>query len=134
MFLAKVVGTVWSTKKTPDLEGVRFLIVHPYDLDKEPTRNIVVVADRLGAGTGEMVMCAFGKAARSAIGNQDMSIEAAVVGIVDRVDINDTTLRRDARSCPQTRAGKWPTLKIPIADFRLDTPNYSSLSQWPMKT
>ncbi len=33
MFLGKVVGTVWSTKKTPDLEGVRFLIVHPYDLD-----------------------------------------------------------------------------------------------------
>lgn len=89
MFLAKVVGTVWSTKKTADLEGVRFLVVHPYDLDKEPTRNIVVVADRLGAGTGEMVMCAFGKAARSAIGNQDMSIEAAVVGIVDRVDIHD---------------------------------------------
>src|SRR4029453_2551772 len=91
MFLAKVVGTVWSTKKSPDLEGVRFLIVHPYDLDKEPTRNIVVVADRLGAGTGEMVMCAYGKAARSAIGNQDMSIEAAVVGIVDRVDINNKT-------------------------------------------
>jgi len=90
MFLGKVVGTVWSTKKTPDLEGVRFLIVHPYDLTKEPTRNIVVVADRLGAGTGEMVMCAFGKAARSAIGNQDMSIEAAVVGIVDRVDISET--------------------------------------------
>jgi len=89
MFLAKVVGTVWSTKKSPDLEGVRFLVVHPYDLDKEPTRNIVVVADRLGAGTGEMVMCAFGKAARSAIGDQDMSIEAAVVGIVDRVDLHD---------------------------------------------
>jgi len=87
MFLARVVGTVWSTKKAPDLEGVRFLVVHPFDLDKEPTKNIVIVADRLGAGTGEMVMCAFGKAARSAIGNQDMSIEAAVVGIVDRVDI-----------------------------------------------
>src|SRR5262252_4719684 len=89
MFLAKVVGTVWSTKKTPDLEGVRFLIVHPYDLDREPTKNVVVVADRLGAGTGEVVMCAYGKAARSAIGNQDMSIEAAVVGIVDRVDLTD---------------------------------------------
>jgi microcompartment protein CcmK/EutM len=90
MFLAKVVGTVWSTKKTPDLEGVRFLVVHPYDLDKQPTKNMVVVADRLGAGTGEMVMCAFGKAARSAIGNQDMSIEAAVVGIVDRVDLHES--------------------------------------------
>ncbi|HJU53946.1 MAG TPA: EutN/CcmL family microcompartment protein [Pyrinomonadaceae bacterium] len=89
MFLGKVVGTVWSTKKTPDLEGVRFLIVHPYDLDKEPTKNIVVVADRLGAGIGETVMCAYGKAARSAIGNQEMSIEAAVVGIVDRMDLQD---------------------------------------------
>ena len=90
MFLGKVVGTVWSTKKSPDLEGVRFLIVHPYDLDKQPTKNIVVVADRLGAGTGETVMCAFGKAARTAIGNQEMAIEAAVVGIVDRVDLTET--------------------------------------------
>ena len=90
MFLGKVVGTVWSTKKSPDLEGIRFLVVHPYDLEKEPTRNIVIVADRLGAGTGEMVMCAFGKAARTAIGNQDMAIEAAVVAIVDRVDITDS--------------------------------------------
>jgi ethanolamine utilization protein EutN len=90
MFLGKVIGTVWSTKKTPDLEGVRFLIVHPIDLDKEPTKNVVVVADRLGAGAGETVMCAYGKAARTAIGNQDMSIEAAVVGIVDRVDLADT--------------------------------------------
>lgn len=90
MFLGKVVGTVWSTKKSPDLEGVRFLIVHPYDLDKQPTKNIVVVADRLGAGTGETVMCAFGKAARSAIGDQEMAIEAAVVGIVDRVDLTET--------------------------------------------
>ena len=89
MFLGKVIGTVWSTKKTTDLEGVRFLLVHPYDLDREPTKNVVVVADRLGAGPGEVVMCAYGKAARTAIGNQDMSIEAAVVGIVDRVDLTD---------------------------------------------
>jgi microcompartment protein CcmK/EutM len=90
MFLGKVVGTVWATKKSPDLEGMRFLIVHPYDLDKEPTKNIVVVADRLGAGIGEIVMCAFGKAARTSIGNQEMSIEAAVVGIVDRIDLQDS--------------------------------------------
>jgi ethanolamine utilization protein EutN len=101
MFLGKVIGTVWSTKKAPDLEGVRFLIVHPYDLDREPTKNVVVVADSLGAGTGEVVICAYGKAARSAIGNQDMSIEAAVVGIVDRVDLTDAKseeLREAARA------------------------------------
>ncbi len=88
MFLGKVVGTVWSTKKTANLEGVRFLIVRPYNLDKEPNTNMVVVADRLGAGIGETVMCAYGKAARSAIGDQDMSIEAAVVGIVDQVELD----------------------------------------------
>jgi len=103
MFLGKVVGTVWSTKKSPDLEGVRFLIVHPFDLDKEPNKSIVVVADRLGAGTGETVMCAFGKAARTAIGNQDMAIEAAVVGIVDRVDITDT-LSDDLRAAARELA------------------------------
>ena len=95
MFLGKVVGTVWSTKKTPDLEGVRFLVVHPIDLDKEPTRNIVVVADRLGAGVGEVVICAYGKAARTAVGDQEMAIEAAVVGIVDRVDIQADAARSD---------------------------------------
>ena len=95
MFLGKVVGTVWSTKKTPDLEGVRFLVVHPIDLDKEPTRNIVVVADRLGAGVGEVVMCAYGKAARTAVGDQEMAIEAAVVGIVDRVDIQADIARSE---------------------------------------
>ena len=52
MFLGKVIGTVWSTKKTPDLEGVRFLVVHPFDLDKQPPKSVVVVADRLGAGAG----------------------------------------------------------------------------------
>jgi ethanolamine utilization protein EutN len=93
MFLGKVVGTVWSTKKTPDLEGVKFLVVHPYDLDKEPNKSIIICADNLGAGIGEIVICAFGKAARSAIGDQEMSIEAAVVGIVDKVDLSDEMAR-----------------------------------------
>jgi ethanolamine utilization protein EutN len=103
MFLGKVVGTVWSTKKTPDLEGVRFLIVHPIDLDKEPTKNIVVVADRLGAGVGEVVLCAYGKAARSAIGNQEMSIEAAVVGIIDRMDLFEAESRELVEAARELR-------------------------------
>src|SRR4029434_8171880 len=95
MFLGRVVGTVWSTKKAANLEGVRFLIVHPYNLDKEPNANVVVVADRLGAGTGEIVMCAYGKAARSAIGDQEMAIEAAVIGIVDQIDLDSVEGRSD---------------------------------------
>jgi microcompartment protein CcmK/EutM len=105
MFIGKVVGTVWSTKKSPDLEGVKFLIVHPIDLDKEPTKNIVVVADRLGAGIGEVVLCAYGKAARSAIGDQEMSIEAAVVGIVDRMDLAEAQSEELREAARELRAG-----------------------------
>jgi len=122
MFLAKVVGTVWSTKKSPDLEGIRFLVVHPYDLDKEPTRNIVIVADRLGAGTGEMVICAFGKAARTAIGNQDMAIEAAVVGIVDRVDITDSgseEMRAAALRLERDNGKQWKKRWVRVIDLGL---------------
>src|SRR6478736_2564388 len=95
MFLGRVVGTVWSTKKAANLEGGRVLIVHPYNLDKEPNTNVVVVADRLGAGTGEVVMCAYGKAARSAIGDQEMAIEAAVIAIVDQIDLDAVEGRSD---------------------------------------
>lgn len=92
MFLGKVVGTVWATKKVDNVENLRFLVVHPLNIDKEPNTNIVVVADTLGAGSGEMVICAYGHAARQAIQNNNpssLSIEAAVIGIVDKIDITE---------------------------------------------
>lgn len=89
MFVGKVVGTLWSTKKTTNIESLRFLIIHPVNLNKDPKTDIVVAADVLGAGIGEFVMVAFGRAARLAVGDEDCSIEAAVTGIIDRIDISD---------------------------------------------
>ncbi len=102
MFLARVIGNVWSTVKWPENEGLRLLLVRPYRLDELPrdggattlppvTRaEGVVVADVLGAGPGEDVIVALGHAARAGI--EDLSggrlasrpIDAAVVAIVDR--------------------------------------------------
>jgi ethanolamine utilization protein EutN len=93
MFLGKVVGSVWSTKKTDNLSGLRFLLVHPINLNKEPLTDVIVVADILGAGIGETVICAYGHAARKAINVEDpssLSIEAAIVGIVDKMDIDES--------------------------------------------
>jgi ethanolamine utilization protein EutN len=86
MFIGTVVGQLWSTKKVANLNSLRFLLIRPENLDKEPNTSIVVVADVLGAGVGERVMIAYGRAARLAIGNEDTSIEAAVVGIIDNID------------------------------------------------
>ncbi|MFH0945895.1 MAG: EutN/CcmL family microcompartment protein [Planctomycetota bacterium] len=86
MFVARVVGEIWSTKKDETLEGLRLLLVDPLDLKRpgEKPAGLVVVADPLGAGVGEEVVVAYGRAGRVAIGRgHDIAAEAAVVGIVD---------------------------------------------------
>jgi ethanolamine utilization protein EutN len=95
LFLAKVVGSVWSTKKTDNLRNLKFLVVNPLNLKKDPLTDVVIVADVLGAGVGETVICAYGHAARKAIlpdNPTSLSIEAAVVGIVDKIDIDEKFL------------------------------------------
>jgi microcompartment protein CcmK/EutM len=87
MFLGRVIGEVWASRKMKDLEGKRLLVIEPVDERSEPrARKVtpVVAADPLGADYGEYVVVAFGKAARVAFGGDgDFSFEAAVVGIVD---------------------------------------------------
>ena len=86
MFIGTVVGQLWSTKKVANLRSLRFLVIRPENLDKPPNTSVVVAADILGAGVGERVMVASGRAARLAIGDENASIEAAVVGIIDNID------------------------------------------------
>lgn len=105
MFLARVVGQVWSSVKWKELEGLKFLLVRPYSLsdlkrvsglspERKPCHDAVVVADVLGAGPGEDVVIAYGHAARVGMeellgpeGDPSRPIDAAVVGIVDRFQI-----------------------------------------------
>ncbi len=87
MFIGRVVGSLWATRKTVNTEGMKFLIIQPYNLEKEPNTDTVVVADILGAGDGELVMVAYGRAARLAVGREDSSIEAAVIGIIDEYEV-----------------------------------------------
>ncbi len=92
MFLGRVVGEVWATKKVQDLRGLRLLVVEALDERREPGApkvTPVVAADPLGAAIGEHVVVAFGKAARvAALGlDGDFAFEAAIVGIVDDFDV-----------------------------------------------
>lgn len=85
MFLGKVIGEVWSTRKVRDLEGKRLLVVERLKMDPaEVEVTPVIAADPLGADVDEYVVVAFGKAARVAFGGDgDFAFEAAIVGIVD---------------------------------------------------
>ena len=110
MFLGRVVGEVWATRKAEDLVGKRLLVVEALDERRDPGApkvTPVVAADPLGAGIGEHVVVAFGKAARVACGGDaDLAFEAAVVGIVDDFDVPDAPASwRLARRDATTEAG-----------------------------
>ena len=92
MFLGRVVGEVWATRKAEDLAGLRLLVVQALDERRDPGAKKVtpvVAADPLGADVGEHVIVAFGKAARVATlgADGDFAFEAAIVGIVDDFDV-----------------------------------------------
>ena len=90
MFLGRVIGEVWATRKDPTLDGKRLLVVEGLDRSIKPGATPVkpvVCADPLGAKLGEEVVVAFGKAARVACGGDgDYAFEAAIVGIVDDLE------------------------------------------------
>lgn len=98
MWIGVVVGTVVATRKDERLVGNKLLAVRPLDLSgrgrHEPCK---VVVDRIGAGVGEQVLVVTGSPARMAIGNRESPVDAAVVGIVDQLDVNADLLQQDPR-------------------------------------
>ena len=83
MVLAKVVGTVVSTRKEDSMEGLKFLILRQVDLDGEEKEGFVVAADAVGAGIDEMVLYASGSSARQTKMTDKRPCDAVVMAIVD---------------------------------------------------
>jgi ethanolamine utilization protein EutN len=88
LFLGKVIGTVWSTKKDENLVGAKFLIVRKLDLDLNEQSDFVVAVDSVGAGEGEVVLVATGSSSRQTHFTQDKPIDAVIMAIVDKLDIS----------------------------------------------
>ena len=87
MQIAMVVGTVVATKKHAALEGAKLLLVQPQTPEGEPRGPVLLAIDSVGAGVGERVLVVIeGKAAGDALGRRGAPVDAAIVGIIDRVD------------------------------------------------
>jgi microcompartment protein CcmK/EutM len=89
MILAKVVGTVVATRKDPRLVSSKLLIARAMDPKGKLEANYVVAIDTVDAGFGETVLIVSGSSARMAAGLKDCPVDAAIVGIVDSVEVND---------------------------------------------
>lgn len=89
MIVAKVVGTVVATRKDPRLVGHKLLIARPMDPRGKPEGTYLVAIDTVDAGFGETVLIVSGSSARMASGMKDCPVDAAIVGIVDSVQVNE---------------------------------------------
>ena len=88
MILAKVVGTVVATLKDERLVSQKLLLVQALDVTGKPQGNHWVAVDTVDAGAGETVLIVSGSSARMAADLKDVPVDAAIVGIVDAVEID----------------------------------------------
>jgi len=85
MFLAKVIGNVVSTQKDERLIGSKLLIIKKINENGEMQEDMLVAADTVGAGNGEIVLVITGSTARLMEQNHAVPIDASIVGIVDEI-------------------------------------------------
>lgn len=82
MIIGKVVGSLFSTRKSEKLVGNKFMIVEPAEKMGRAGERFVAI-DIIGAGIGEYVLIAQGSAARIGCDMADAPVDAAIVGIID---------------------------------------------------
>ncbi|QDT36489.1 EutN/CcmL family microcompartment protein [Stratiformator vulcanicus] len=98
MFLARVTGSVVSTHKVDVMKGQKLLVVEPLRVnetdasDLQPTGRTFLAVDTVGAGEGEVVFLVQGSSARYTPETKTLPVDAAVVGIVDRVSVHGKTV------------------------------------------
>jgi len=95
MFMARITGSIVSSQKVESMVGQKLLIVEPLRVDEKTraklssTGRTFIVVDTVGAGEGEVVLCVQGSSARFTEQTEKLPIDAAIVGIVDQVQVGD---------------------------------------------
>ena len=90
MILARVIGEVVSTQKRPEFEGAKLLLLQPETPAGARTGTELLAIDSVGAGRGELVIAVLeGRAAQEALGKKLAPVDAAILGIVDALDVHE---------------------------------------------
>ncbi len=89
MFLGKVIGTVWATRKDEELVGMKFQIVKHVGLDYKTKDTFVVAVDTVQAGIGDVVLVCSGSSSRQTTLTKNKPVDAVIMAVVDKLDIAD---------------------------------------------
>ena len=88
MILARVIGTVWATRKDEKISGMKLQIVRPVDLQYKDKESFFVAVDAVGAGVGEIVLVVQGSSARQTKLTENKPVDATIMAIVDKLDVS----------------------------------------------
>jgi microcompartment protein CcmK/EutM len=97
MNIAKVLGTVVSTRKEESLEGLKFLLLGQVDTKGRLTGTTIVAADAVGAGIDEVVLYATGSSARQTRYTDKRPCDAVVMAIIDSWEIEGKELYKKGK-------------------------------------
>ncbi|HZS10215.1 MAG TPA: EutN/CcmL family microcompartment protein [Blastocatellia bacterium] len=89
MIIGRILGTVVATRKDERLQGAKLLLVRQLNLQGEDENSYLVAVDTVGAGYREKVLVVAGSSARMAEGMKDRPVDAAIIGIIDTVEVTD---------------------------------------------
>ncbi|MBR0597381.1 EutN/CcmL family microcompartment protein [Sinanaerobacter chloroacetimidivorans] len=81
MLTARLIDNVWATRKAESLNGFKFMLAEVIGGTGEGQRLIVV--DNISAGIGDRVIVCTGSSARRMLGDDNIPVDAVVVGIID---------------------------------------------------
>ena len=87
MFFAKVIGTVWATRKDQNLQAFTLQFIQPLTADRKAVGDPIVAVDTIGAGPGETVFYITSREATIPLPVEMAPVDASIIGIVDRIDV-----------------------------------------------
>ncbi len=90
MFLAKVIGTVWATRKDDHLTNFKMQFIQPLTAAGGKVGDPIVAVDTVGAGPGEIVFYITAREATIPLPVDMAPVDASIVGIVERIDLERT--------------------------------------------
>lgn len=89
MFIGKVIGTIWATKKYETLKGFKMQLMQPLNADYKEIGDPIIAIDTIGAGTGEYVLYITASEAVIPMNAPMAPVDASIVGIIDYVNVID---------------------------------------------
>lgn len=87
MNLGRVIGSLWATRKDPNMEGLKLQLIQPITAEARDTGEVLIAADTVGAGVGETIYYVTAYEAVIPLQKQPALVDASIVGIVDRIEV-----------------------------------------------